>query len=381
MKILIIKSVPGEVFPGNSSYNIQEIGIARAFSKKGFECDVMCCSNDGKYRVHSVVVNSNRTVRIFCMPSISILKNGWPKNADQIISGYDVIHVSEYNQVYAWYLAGRYPSKVIVWHGPYHDSFNTRYNAMSRLFDLFFLWRYKKLGTKFFAKSDLASEFLRSKGLVNVETVGVGLDTEQLSYPSRGEVENSILMPEMDSTCRLLYVGKLEKRRNVCFLLDVLVWLKKKIPVRLVIVGKGDDAYIKRFWARANELGVADSVIHIDFVPQGEIFKIYKSCDVFVFPSKYDIFGMVLLEAMYFGKLVVSSRNGGSSMLINDGMNGVIVNGFDAKIWGESILGTLTQGRRKMEMEAELVVEQKFTWDAITEKMVDLYRKYGIKCE
>lgn len=55
---------------------------------------------------------------------------------------------------------------------------------------------------------------------------------------------------------------------------------------------------------------------------------VYQSCDAFSLPTRYEIFGMVLLEAMYYGLPTFTTYNGGSSTLMNQ-ENGIIINSID----------------------------------------------------
>lgn len=81
---------------------------------------------------------------------------------------------------------------------------------------------------------------------------------------------------------------------------------------------------------------------------------------------------MVLLEAMYFGAPVVSSRNGGSLTLMQDGSCGQIVDKFDVKLWCEAILKYLDNPEyaEKISQEAKRKIREEYTWDVITDKML-----------
>ena len=64
---------------------------------------------------------------------------------------------------------------------------------------------------------------------------------------------------------------------------------------------------------------------------------LYQASDFFLLPTRYDIFGMVLLEAMYYGLAVLTTHNGGSTMMIRDGENGFCLQ-LDAVIWARLIV-------------------------------------------
>ena len=58
---------------------------------------------------------------------------------------------------------------------------------------------------------------------------------------------------------------------------------------------------------------------------QKYLSDVYNLADFFLLPTKYEIFGMVLLEAMYYKTVVLTTDNGGSSTLIDNGRNGYIL--------------------------------------------------------
>lgn len=74
---------------------------------------------------------------------------------------------------------------------------------------------------------------------------------------------------------------------------------------------------------------------------QEELSNIYKISDIFLLPTEYEIFGMVLLEAMYFGLPVITTYNGGSSTIIENGKNGFICSKLDKAEWKEIVCDLL----------------------------------------
>ena len=116
-----------------------------------------------------------------------------------------------------------------------------------------------------------------------------------------------------------------------------------------------------------------EHIIYFQSIKQSEIANIYKMCDMFIFPSKYEIFGMVLLEAMNFGLPVISSYNGGSSTIIENEINGMIVNNFDVNEWAYTIKKVLedTDLQKKLRLNAQRTASKDFGWENITKKILD----------
>jgi glycosyltransferase involved in cell wall biosynthesis len=109
-----------------------------------------------------------------------------------------------------------------------------------------------------------------------------------------------------------LYVGTLEPRKNLSVLIEAVEILRDKIKnFSLVITGRkgwktGD---LSR---RVRDLGLEGRVRFTGFIPEGDLPALYHLCRVFVYPSKYEGFGLPPLEAMAAGRPVICS--GGSSL-------------------------------------------------------------------
>lgn len=364
----------------NNTYNIQEVGLAKALVRKGHHCDIIFWTDKEEETV-DVPVDKVGTVHVFYRRGKTMLKNTVYLDCNELFEQYDILQPCEYNQMQAWLLAKKYPEKTIVYHGPYYSPFNKRYNLMCKAFDAIFLKKYIKQNTQFIVKSNLAKKFLVDKGIEqsNVHTVGVGIDTQMLV--SNRVVCNDEIYQKMDAdkdAIKLLYVGRFEERRNIRFIIDVLQKVQmQNDKVKLYMIGTGEKEYVQSCFSYINELGLKDKVIWQEKMEQKFLSGIYQMADFFVLPTEYEIFGMVLLEAMYYKTVVLTTQNGGSSTVMCNGKNGYIVQTKDPRKWASVITDTYKdRGRMKMiQNNAHEVIEKKYTWDMVSERFLIQYNK------
>ena len=121
--------------------------------------------------------------------------------------------------------------------------------------------------------------------------------------------------------------------------------------------------------------GVRDKVVWQEKMEQKYLSCIYKQADFFLLPTEYEIFGMVLLEAMYYGNIVLTTRNGGSSTLIEHEENGFVFEKKDALQWANTILNVTEEKRKLIQKSAEETISNGFTWDKLSEEFLNVYRK------
>ena len=110
----------------------------------------------------------------------------------------------------------------------------------------------------------------------------------------------------------LVYVGRVAHEKNIGFLLDVVDRLRQELPeVLLVIAGEGPaSGALQR---RATQLRLTDNVAFVGYLPRGQpLWDCYAAGDAFVFASKTETQGLVLLEALALGVPVVSTAKFGS---------------------------------------------------------------------
>lgn len=375
MKILIIRTFPGYMNVRKNTYNIQEIGLAKALIRKGHICDIVFWTDKSPETV-SYKFDGDKELKIFYLNGKNILNNAIYKGLDELIAQYDIIQPAEHNQIYSAILAKKYPQKTIVYHGPYYCDFNKRYNLLCRATDLFTLPIYKKHNTPFIAKSRLAKEFLISKGIKEnrISVCGVGIDADAFLKSDFSEIPPEISrISSIECGIKLLYIGKIEPRRNCLFLIDVLNKLREKgINAVLVAVGNGKEDYCQSFENHIAELELEDYVYRIKAAEQKYLSYIYQNTDVFLLPTIYEIFGMVLLEAMYFGKPVITTQNGGSDMLIQNGKTGITEPEFNAEKWAEDII--LATKNKELGKNAAEHIKSNCTWELLADKFIKAYK-------
>ena len=178
----------------------------------------------------------------------------------------------------------------------------------------------------------------------------------------------------------LLFLGRLTWVKSVKNLVQALPMVLKDYPkTKLVILGKGEQQ--SDIVEMANRLGVKDNIVYrFDFVPENERILHYAAADLCIFPSVYEPFGIVSLEAMSMAKpVIVGARGvvGFREQVISSGsdQNGVHVNGEDPSDIAWAIRETLSDPKRAKlwgENGRKRVIEY-FTWKKAAEQTLDTY--------
>lgn len=179
---------------------------------------------------------------------------------------------------------------------------------------------------------------------------------------------------------RLLFVGRLVERKGVHVLLDALARLPEEPPVALDVVGDGPER--PALEQRARALGITGRVTFHGFVPQEALEHRLATADALVLPAitdaKGDVegLGVVLLEAMSYGKPVVASASGGIVDIVRSGENGLLVPPGDPAALAAAIEELAAEpGRlRVMGEAAREHVRAHFSWDVIIDRLEAVYR-------
>ncbi len=175
----------------------------------------------------------------------------------------------------------------------------------------------------------------------------------------------------------LLYTGRLAQNKRLEHVIETLPTILKEFP-DLTFVAVGTDNGMLEPWTKlAKTTGVLDRVKFIDFVPYDVLVDSYGAADVYVLPSDYEAFGIVLLEAMAAKCPTVVSKVGGVTDVVDDGRTGYLYEYANVEMLAEKVLALLADGdlRREMGENGRCRVEENFTWDRVVDMLLELYGK------
>jgi glycosyltransferase involved in cell wall biosynthesis len=170
------------------------------------------------------------------------------------------------------------------------------------------------------------------------------------------------------------FVGRLVHEKGVHVLIGAVPKVLAEMPnVNFVIVGEGG---MKDYLAKeAYDFGVADHVFFTGFVNEETLISIYRACDVAVFPSLYEPFGITALEAMAAKTPVVVTDTGGLAEIVQHEKTGikVYVDNSDSLAWG--ILRVLKNPgfADRIRENGYRKVLREYDWDRIAERTLRVY--------
>lgn len=201
-----------------------------------------------------------------------------------------------------------------------------------------------------------------------------GVDTKFFTPDNRLKYKDNIrsMYGVSPGDVLLLFVGSGFKRKGLIHVLNALTMIDLQKNFKLLVIGKGDE---KRFRSTAKEKGVYERVIFAG--TSKEIHKIYAAGDIFVFPSEYDAFGTACLEAMASGLPVIVSKASGASEIIDDGVDGFIIeHPIDAKEIANYLHTLYEKEKRKQMGLAARNKSEKYSLEANFNKTVSVYQRF-----
>ena len=168
-----------------------------------------------------------------------------------------------------------------------------------------------------------AEEYLRIIGVKTttfVQPTGIDFERYQdITSEQLGQLRGELGL--QDETV-LISVSRLSNEKNLDFIIDAVASLRRTLerPFRLLLIGEGHQR--NRLQKRIDEMDLQNSITLIGAVPASQMAIYYNLGDLFVFASKSETQGMVILEAMAAGLPVVAIRSSGIDDVITHGHNG-----------------------------------------------------------
>ena len=175
--------------------------------------------------------------------------------------------------------------------------------------------------------------------------------------------------------CNLLFVGRLEYRKGLGYLLRAFAQLKPQYPkLRLIIVGDGP---LRRWYGNFIARKQLDDVVMAGYVPASELPRYYASSDIFCSPATGDeSFGIVLLEAMASGKPIVATSIDGFREVVTHGREGLLVERKSRRQLAYALQTLINNSVLRQEMgSAGLAQARQYDWERVIDQVADVYKQ------
>ena len=167
-------------------------------------------------------------------------------------------------------------------------------------------------------------------------------------------------------------MNRIDREKGIETLIRAVAALPARTGFRCTIVGDGEDR--PRLESLASELGLAQCVRFVGAVPDEKLHAYLAGARVFALPSRKEGFGIVYLEAMYYGKPVVAGAHGGAPEVVSDGYNGFLVQYGDVKGLADALQRLLSEEQAAAAMGAagRCLVKQRFSQAVFAESVAGM---------
>ncbi len=180
----------------------------------------------------------------------------------------------------------------------------------------------------------------------------------------------------MDNEKIILFMGRLVYEKGVQNLISAMPKILANYhDAKLIIAGKG--GMMDELKAQVEHMGISNKVYFTGYLNSKQVCKMYKAADISVFPSTYEPFGIVALEAMLAGVPTVVSDVGGLNEIIEHGVNGMKSYAGNPNSLADSILTLLFDPQlcSKVTKNAKIKVKNEYNWTKIAQDTYFAYQK------
>ncbi len=215
------------------------------------------------------------------------------------------------------------------------------------------------------AVSDSASEYVSSLTKTPINIIPNGIDIDKFKRNTNANRQNQTV----------LFIGRLEKRKGIIYLLRAFMLLKESNPdTKLKIAGDGPDRHkLERF---VNDNHISD-VEFLGFVDEATKLRLLQEATVYCSPAIYgESFGIVLLEAMVAGAVIVAGDNPGYSGVLRDTGAVSLVNPKDIGEFSRRLnLMLFDKDLRKVWLNWSSDYVAQFDYSLIAKRYLKLYKQ------
>jgi glycosyltransferase involved in cell wall biosynthesis len=205
-----------------------------------------------------------------------------------------------------------------------------------------------------------------------IRIVGNGIDDSE-------EARRAAQRSRSEGPLLVLYSGRLVERKGIQDLLAAIPTVLEQAPDTRFVLAGGPPGYggeeLARQWLPPACLPYADRIHFTGWLTMQEIEEWYRRADVQVIPSRYEPFGMVVLEGMLHGLPIIATHVGGPTAILEDGRTGLLVPPFHPEALAGALLRLAKDRKLRLRLgaAASQEVREMWLWTRIAEKMRAVY--------
>jgi phosphatidylinositol alpha 1,6-mannosyltransferase len=251
----------------------------------------------------------------------------------------------------------------------YSTNFSTllksyKLGVLEKIIDKYLTWFHQE-ATKTVTPSIESEKILQKMGVMRTGIFSRGIDTESFSMNQRSlEVRKTL---GLENKLGLLYVGRLSPEKDLDVLRDAMHRLNSKYSdrIQLILTGEGPmQSELKKT--------MPHNVVFTGYKKGQELAEIYASCDIFAFPSSFETFGNVVLEAFASGLPVVGVDMGGVKTLVKSEHNGFLVEPKNSEAFAQALEKLITQDIMRYQYgQRGRTFAKELSWDAVFTELLD----------
>jgi len=327
------------------------------------------------YRVEPYRVSSPDFVTWVAQFNVALLEKVMPLLNE--VGGFHVVHAHDWLVAYAARAikhAGRLPLVVTIHATEYGRNHGLHNDVQRHISDIEWWLTYEAwrvICCSRYMEGEVKHVFQLPPDKVAVIPNGVNVASFQKG--SDNELRSHYAAPDEKV---IFYVGRLVKEKGVQVLLDAAPEVLAHYPqTKFIIAGKGP--YLSALKRQVEALGIANRVYFTGYINDNVRNSLYSWSDAAVFPSLYEPFGIVALEAMAARTPVIVSDCGGISEIVSHGVNGLKAATGNSHSLAQNILAVLKQSElgEYLKENAYSMVLDEFNWRHIARQTVAVYKE------
>lgn len=353
----------------------QILGLSRRLVELGHEIQIIGCFREGslddlneeiKMGINFIDVKS---LRFKCSKVGEILSRLiYSYKVSKLIRNLnpDVVYLGDYYSAY--FPSKLHIPKIYVTHNvdafPFFREFDVKNNFISCIY--FFV--KNKLESKIMHRVDTVialnsdiEDYLQKEGIKNVYYIPNGIDSEKYYNNPDGNF--------------ILYGGRFHKVKGIEYLIQAYSEICDTFNIDLRLVGGGpEEEYLKKL---VKSKMIDKKVKFIPFLDKKQFNECLSKCSVFVLPSLYETFGVVMLEAMASSKPVIVSNISGPKDVIKHGYNGFFFEKANVEDLRKCLEFCLSYKDKtsKIGKQAMISVQDQYDFKKITQAYLDIFEE------